>query len=188
MRDPHAVADFELGSMHERGGMNPVMLGFHAVGSDLGSGRTKLGHIASLRDRPGHKETRSDRGQSGFLNGGAKGTRTPDPHTASVVRYQLRHSPVFFCSALFKGTVKVTPLPRRRPNPQEPGPLRARSPRIRTCCRTGFRRASRCRRAVLRRVCRRGGRSGCRPGRRPSSVRRSTWRRSPRPARPSRCR
>jgi hypothetical protein len=27
--------------------------------------------------------------------GGAKGTRTPDPHTASVVRYQLRHSPVF---------------------------------------------------------------------------------------------
>lgn len=28
------------------------------------------------------------------LDGGAKGTRTPDPHTASVVRYQLRHSPV----------------------------------------------------------------------------------------------
>ena len=28
------------------------------------------------------------------LFGGAKGTRTPDPHTASVVRYQLRHSPV----------------------------------------------------------------------------------------------
>ncbi|MDT5275138.1 MAG: hypothetical protein QOG95_2070, partial [Mycobacterium sp.] len=27
-----------------------------------------------------------------FLSG-AKGTRTPDPHTASVVRYQLRHSP-----------------------------------------------------------------------------------------------
>src|SRR5436309_6886268 len=26
--------------------------------------------------------------------GGAEGTRTPDPHTASVVRYQLRHSPV----------------------------------------------------------------------------------------------
>ncbi|MCW2497111.1 MAG: Integrase [Jatrophihabitans sp.] len=25
---------------------------------------------------------------------GAEGTRTPDPHTASVVRYQLRHSPV----------------------------------------------------------------------------------------------
>jgi hypothetical protein len=27
------------------------------------------------------------------FSGGAKGTRTPDPHTASVVRYQLRHSP-----------------------------------------------------------------------------------------------
>lgn len=25
--------------------------------------------------------------------GGAEGTRTPDPHTASVVRYQLRHGP-----------------------------------------------------------------------------------------------
>src|SRR5919202_3903442 len=31
-------------------------------------------------ERPGHE-------------GGAEGTRTPDPHTASVVRYQLRHSP-----------------------------------------------------------------------------------------------
>ena len=30
---------------------------------------------------------------------GAKGTRTPDPHTASVVRYQLRHSPVKLCSS-----------------------------------------------------------------------------------------
>ncbi len=29
---------------------------------------------------------------------GAKGTRTPDPHTASVVRYQLRHSPEW-CAA-----------------------------------------------------------------------------------------
>src|SRR5215213_10288978 len=32
-------------------------------------------------ERPGHR-------------GGAEGTRTPDPHTASVVRYQLRHSPL----------------------------------------------------------------------------------------------
>src|SRR5215213_1328076 len=32
-------------------------------------------------ERPGH-------------TGGAEGTRTPDPHTASVVRYQLRHSPL----------------------------------------------------------------------------------------------
>ena len=28
-----------------------------------------------------------------FFSSGAEGTRTPDPHTASVVRYQLRHSP-----------------------------------------------------------------------------------------------
>jgi hypothetical protein len=28
------------------------------------------------------------------FKGGAEGTRTPDPHTASVVRYQLRHSPL----------------------------------------------------------------------------------------------
>ena len=27
------------------------------------------------------------------IEGGAEGTRTPDPHTASVVRYQLRHGP-----------------------------------------------------------------------------------------------
>ena len=33
---------------------------------------------------------RSSRTESGS---GAEGTRTPDPHTASVVRYQLRHSP-----------------------------------------------------------------------------------------------
>ena len=28
------------------------------------------------------------------FSGGANGIRTRDPHTASVVRYQLRHSPV----------------------------------------------------------------------------------------------
>jgi integrase len=36
--------------------------------------------------------------------GGAKGIRTPDPHTASVVRYQLRHSPEDV-------PVEVTPRP-----------------------------------------------------------------------------
>ena len=34
-----------------------------------------------------------------FYLGGAKGTRTPDPHTASVVRYQLRHSPKMSCQS-----------------------------------------------------------------------------------------
>jgi hypothetical protein len=40
------------------------------------------------------------------LSGGAKGIRTPDPHTASVVRYQLRHSPKDV-------PVEVTPRPAR---------------------------------------------------------------------------
>src|SRR5262249_33858056 len=34
-----------------------------------------------------------DQGVYQELWGGAEGTRTPDPHTASVVRYQLRHGP-----------------------------------------------------------------------------------------------
>src|SRR5258705_12354837 len=38
-----------------------------------------------LRKRPGR--------ESQVIAGGAEGTRTPDPHTASVVRYQLRHGP-----------------------------------------------------------------------------------------------
>src|SRR2546423_5429637 len=29
------------------------------------------------------------------MRGGAEGIRTPDPHTASVVRYQLRHGPAY---------------------------------------------------------------------------------------------
>ena len=35
--------------------------------------------------------------------GGAEGTRTPDPHTASVVRYQLRHSPLVRLSMVHAG-------------------------------------------------------------------------------------
>src|SRR3954471_382727 len=34
------------------------------------------------------------RGRRRLPSRGAEGTRTPDPHTASVVRYQLRHSPL----------------------------------------------------------------------------------------------
>jgi integrase len=37
---------------------------------------------------------RSPEGERPDQRGGAEGTRTPDPHTASVVRYQLRHSPL----------------------------------------------------------------------------------------------
>ena len=37
--------------------------------------------------------------QNAIDPGGAKGIRTPDPHTASVVRYQLRHSPKKLCQS-----------------------------------------------------------------------------------------
>ena len=40
-----------------------------------------------------NEETRLRQGPGGFSKSGAKGIRTPDPHTASVVRYQLRYSP-----------------------------------------------------------------------------------------------
>src|SRR3954464_13213901 len=39
-------------------------------------------------------ESRPPAGRAASSKGGAEGTRTPDPHTASVVRYQLRHSPL----------------------------------------------------------------------------------------------
>ena len=48
---------------------------------------------AAIGQSQQNQRTRSGRSQSGFLKSGAKGIRTPDPHTASVVRYQLRHSP-----------------------------------------------------------------------------------------------
>src|SRR3954447_8731209 len=51
-------------------GTNGYQDGYHAKIDDLASG-----------SRP-------------MILGGAEGTRTPDPHTASVVRYQLRHSPL----------------------------------------------------------------------------------------------
>ncbi len=47
------------------------------------------------------------------FSGGAKGIRTPDPHTASVVRYQLRHSPKMCLSKLHHGlpAIKVAAQP-----------------------------------------------------------------------------
>ena len=45
-------------------------------------------------ERGGRKNPLTDSSVSGF-HGGANGIRTRDPHTASVVRYQLRHSPAF---------------------------------------------------------------------------------------------
>jgi hypothetical protein len=59
-------------------------------------GREKLAPWGAWGARPpnsGHDNSpRSPRAQA-VQSGGAEGTRTPDPHTASVMRYQLRHSP-----------------------------------------------------------------------------------------------
>src|SRR4051812_9177223 len=58
--------------------------------------------------------------------GGAEGTRTPDPHTASVVRYQLRHSPlparsgVSEPSATLQGRVAAAAQGWRRPRGAPP--------------------------------------------------------------------
>ena len=51
-------------------------------------GKKTATKTATKTDEGPHPE-----GESPGQTGGAEGTRTPDPHTASVVRYQLRHSP-----------------------------------------------------------------------------------------------
>ncbi len=59
------------------------------------------------RDAPGQTRPIRPGGRSAWgsqsFPGGAKGIRTPDPHTASVVRYQLRHSPEMCLSKLHHG-------------------------------------------------------------------------------------
>jgi len=54
-----------------------------------GKGRQTATTIATTDD-----SGRPPEGERPDHEGGAEGTRTPDPHTASVVRYQLRHSPL----------------------------------------------------------------------------------------------
>ena len=56
----------------------------------------------------------------GFLPGGAKGTRTPDPHTASVVRYQLRHSPR--CQSKLHHRHRRPKTARQESSPVDSGP------------------------------------------------------------------
>src|SRR3954468_14655021 len=54
--------------------------------------------------------------ESPAQRGGAEGTRTPDPHTASVVRYQLRHSPLrlgLVCPSRRQLYRAASPNPRR---------------------------------------------------------------------------
>src|SRR3954466_1659712 len=67
-------------------------------------------------ERPGHE-------------GGAEGTRTPDPHTASVVRYQLRHSPLPTRSGVSEPSTTIqTGRPRPGGGSQPEGDLPAASP------------------------------------------------------------
>jgi hypothetical protein len=64
------------------------------VGGVLGKrGRTKLGQMAFARSTSANDKPALNTSSKRVSPGGAKGIRTPDPHTASVVRYQLRHSP-----------------------------------------------------------------------------------------------
>src|SRR6476660_9501235 len=62
----------------------------------LRTGRTDLGHKVSGDSIPLTRKPAPTLVRTGFQRG-ANGPRTPDPHTASVVRYQLRHSPVKWC-------------------------------------------------------------------------------------------
>src|ERR1700712_6098992 len=56
-----------------------------------GTGKGQLTAITTAtRNQPKNGRPEESPGE----RGGAEGTRTPDPHTASVVRYQLRHSPL----------------------------------------------------------------------------------------------
>ena len=85
--------------------------------------------------------------------GGAEGTRTPDPHTASVVRYQLRHSPLPTRSGVSEPSAT---LQGRTAGPAQgsPGADEIRAASSARCgggCRTG-----------------RGGRSRCRTAGRPA--------------------
>jgi integrase len=58
-------------------------------------GAVLLSPLATIGNQTGNQPKIVDlaEGSSPLEMGGAEGTRTPDPHTASVVRYQLRHSP-----------------------------------------------------------------------------------------------
>src|SRR4051794_14984154 len=70
--------------------------------------------VATIRNHDDHAE-----GSSPLEMGGAEGTRTPDPHTASVVRYQLRHSPLRPTPRTTTGRVATLHV---RPSPKHTGP------------------------------------------------------------------
>jgi hypothetical protein len=81
--------------------------------------RSRRAHDRYILVPPANDEARLDVCTERFFPGGAKGTRTPDPHTASVVRYQLRHSPKDV-------PVEVTPRPASLQSRRSRGPARWR--------------------------------------------------------------
>ncbi len=76
-------------------------------------------HELITEDRTRNAENPSDQPEElkrrGSLRSGAKGTRTPDPLTASEVRYQLRHSPEAKVYSASRMAIPYTPSwgPRR---------------------------------------------------------------------------
>jgi len=65
----------------------------NALESAVGRGAVSMAtRLATLWD-PDDEGRSPDSANALVIRGGAEGTRTPDPHTASVVRYQLRHGP-----------------------------------------------------------------------------------------------
>jgi hypothetical protein len=100
---------------------------------------TPAGTRSGTRARSGHQggtgnvtAAPSRRTKPQVTMGGAEGTRTPDPHTASVVRYQLRHSPMSRAgqatARLLMGRVSLAARPRppeTRVSARRRGPARA---------------------------------------------------------------
>ena len=107
---------------------------------------------------PTQQKTR-DRVVSGF-SCGAKGTRTPDPHTASVVRYQLRHSPRCAHRSYTTGTRASKPLFRA-----ELEPTREPTTTARAHLRATLRSASASSRPKRSKKSLRGGHGTCAPKR-----------------------
>ena len=114
-----------------------------------------IGHVAGTKGLPmtlGRPLVVPRRPVTCGFAGGAEGTRTPDPHTASVVRYQLRHSPL---RSLTLQVRRLRPargqaLPRCREHPEVgPGPpVRRRAAPGASPARTPREPSSRCCRAA----------------------------------------
>src|SRR2546421_6766660 len=83
--------------------------------------------------RPVFNRSTRDRDRDATVDrmGGAEGTRTPDPHTASVVRYQLRHGPqVPGRSGHSRNSTHARLTSHRQPTSSSPGrPGRSPPPR-----------------------------------------------------------